>query len=255
MRDRFLTGESMTTMNRRVFAVLAALVVLALAAPAAVASSGFQVEELRLAPGHAAGRSAQAGGASPAPCSDAAYVKLGGKWLNGSYRWAFHAASTPAYLGRAAVGDILRKSFSNITSARNDCGLADRVSATHTYLNTTSVRPRCDRRDFKNVVGFQRLEWGVLAVTCYWLSNNRIVEADIQINSRERWALSLSSCVHDEVMLEATMTHEAGHVFGLGHVSERRHGRLTMSPLLNGPCQLSEATLGLGDVRGLEALY
>lgn len=241
-------------MNRRVFAVLAALVVLALAAPAAVASSGVHVEELRLAPAHAAGRMAQAGGGAPAPCSDAAYSKLGGTWLNGSYRWAFHAASTPAYMGRGDVSDVLRKSFSNITSARNNCGLADKVSATHTYLNKTSVRPRCDRRDSNNVVGFQRLEWGVLAVTCYWLSNNRIVEADIQINSRERWALALSGCV-DEVMLEATMTHEAGHVFGLGHVGERRHGRLTMSTFLNGPCQLSEATLGLGDVRGLEALY
>ncbi len=244
----------MVSMNRRVFAVLAALVVLALAAPAAVASSGFHVEVLRLVPGQLAAGSAQAGDGAPAPCGDAAYRELAGTWLNGSYRWAFNAASTPAYLGRAAVRDVLRRSFSNITSARNDCGLADRVSATHAYVGTTSVRPRCDRRDFKNVVGFQRLERGVLAVTCFWISSNRIVEADIQINSRERWALSLSGCV-DEVMLEATMTHEAGHVFGLDHVGERRHGRLTMSPFLDGPCQLSEATLGLGDVRGLEALY
>ena len=59
----------------------------------------------------------------------------------------------------------------------------------------------------------------------------------------------------DKLSLEATMTHEAGHVFGLGHIGERRHGRLTMSPFLNGPCENSEATLGLGDVRGLEALY
>ncbi len=244
----------MDSMNRRVFALLGALVVLALAAPAAVASPSFQVDELGLAAGLARAKSAQSAGIAPAPCDDPAHKELGGRWLNGSYSWAFNASSTPSYLGRAAVRDVLKKSFSNITSARNDCGLPDNVSATHTYLSATAIRARCNRRDFQNVIGFHRLEFGVLAVTCYWIANNRIVEADIQINSRERWSLSLSDCV-DELMLEATMTHEAGHVFGLDHVAERRHGRLTMSPFLNGPCQVSEATLGLGDVLGLEALY
>ena len=244
----------MDSMNRRVFALLAALVVLGLAAPAAVASPSFQVEELRLASVHAPAKSARAAGIGSAPCEDPTHKLLAGKLLNGSYSWAFNASSTPSYLGRPAVRDALKKSFSNITNARNDCGLRDKVSATHTYLGSTSVRARCNRRDFNNVIGFRRLEPGVLAVTCFWISNSRIVEADIQVNSRERWALSLSGCA-DELMLEATMTHEAGHVFGLDHVGERRHGRLTMSPYLNGPCQLSEATLGWGDVLGLEALY
>lgn len=205
------------------------------------------------AQGRAVG-AAQLAAVAPGPCADAAHNELGGTWLNGSYSWAFHAASTPSYLGRAAVRDVLKKSFSNITSARNDCGLPDNVSATHTYLGTTGNRARCGRRDSHNVVGFRQLAWGVLAVTCYWISNNRIVEADIQITTRESWALSLSNC-SDQVMLEATITHEAGHVFGLDHVGERRHGRLTMSTYLDGLCQNSEATLGLGDVRGLEALY
>lgn len=244
----------MDPMNRRVLALLAALIVVALGAPAAMASPTFHIDDLRLTAGQEPAEAALAGGAAPAPCADPAHKELGGTWLNGSYAWGFQASSTPSYLGQTGVRDVLKRSFSNITSARNDCGMNDNVSATHTYLGTTNARATCGRRDFKNVVGFHRLEFGVLAVTCYWISNNRIVEADIQINSRERWALSMSDCV-DELMLEATITHEAGHVFGLDHVGERRHGRLTMSPFLNGPCQVSEVTLGRGDVLGLEALY
>ena len=244
----------MDSLNRRLFASLAALVVLALAAPAAAASPSLEIDELRLAATHAPARSGQAAGVASPPCADSAHREFGGTWLKGSYAWAYNASSTPSYLRRAAVRDVFKKSFSNITAARNDCGLPDNVSATHTYLGTTNLRARCNRRDFNNVIGFQRLEPGVLAVTCFWISNSRIVEADIQVNSRERWALTLSGCVA-QWMLEATMTHEAGHVFGLDHVGERRHGRLTMSPYLDGPCQLSEATLGRGDVLGLEALY
>jgi hypothetical protein len=55
--------------------------------------------------------------------------------------------------------------------------------------------------------------------------------------------------------LEAVMTHERGHTFGLNHVSESGHGNLTMSTQINGPCQLTERTLGWGDVLGLDNKY
>ena len=51
------------------------------------------------------------------------------------------------------------------------------------------------------------------------------------------------------------MTHERGHTFGLNHVAETGHGNLTMSPLINGPCQINERTLGRGDVLGLDRKY
>jgi predicted Zn-dependent protease len=55
--------------------------------------------------------------------------------------------------------------------------------------------------------------------------------------------------------VKAVMTHERGHTFGINHVSETSHKNMTMSPNINGPCQDSESTLGLGDVEGLRALY
>ena len=59
----------------------------------------------------------------------------------------------------------------------------------------------------------------------------------------------------NELMMEALVTHEVGHAFGLAHVGEGNHGRLTMSVYIDGLCENQEATLGLGDMKGLEALY
>jgi Matrixin len=242
---------------RLVVGVSAALAMLGMALPAAAVGAELDLHELRIPvssrPGSAGGGGG-GGSSSPNPCADNAFNLLGGSQPDGSYRWAFNAASTPAYLDRASVRNVLIESFSNVTGVNNDCGLPDQVSATHTYLGKTSVRAKCNQRDSRNVIGFKPLPFGVLAVTCFWTTNGRIVEADMQITTRERWALSLASCFN-EMMLEATITHEAGHVFGLDHIGERRHGRLTMSPFIDGPCDNNEATLGLGDVRGLEAMY
>jgi hypothetical protein len=237
-------------------ALAAALVLLALAVPATSAAPTLHVHYLRAS--DVANGSTGAGGRdvglSPGPCEDGAFKLLGAKWRAGAYAWSFNASSTPPYLGRTAARDKIARSFTNVTSARNDCGIADNVSATHTFLGTTASRARCSSRDQKNVIGFKALEFGVLAVTCFWTFNGRMVEADMQITTREHWALTMATC-DNEPMLEATVTHEAGHVYGLDHVGERRHGRLTMSPFLDGPCNNNEATLGKGDIRGLAQLY
>src|SRR3712207_4389545 len=107
-------------------------------------------------------------GLSPAPCDDGAFKLLGAKWSGGSYAWSYNGSSTPAYLGRSAARQLISKSFTNVTSARNDCGMPDMVSASHTFLGNTSTRARCAARDHKNVIGFRSLDFGVLAVTCFW---------------------------------------------------------------------------------------
>jgi hypothetical protein len=191
--------------------------------------------------------------APPPPCSDKAYKLSGGKWTT-TLRWYFRGSSTPAGLVRSDVRAVIKRSYGNITKARNDCGRADRVSATASFLGKTTAKPSCKTRDGRNVVGFKALPSDVLARTCWWVSGSRIIEADVQINSNHSWATSLATC-RFQPMLEAVVTHEVGHAFGLGHVSEKNHGRLTMSTRLDGLCNNQEASLGLGDILGLEALY
>jgi hypothetical protein len=199
--------------------------------------------------------------AAPAPCNDSAYSLLGGKWKQ-PLEWRYQSSSTPGYLNGANTLNVIKRSFDNITGARNDCGLADTVSATAQYLGTTSSAPnvtkrgRCSPADGLNVVGFGKLPAGILAVTCIRYGNsNRIVEADARINTNFDWVLSPGACHFWQELLEPTMTHEIGHMFGLGHVGERKHGRLTMSTTSDGPCSNAETSLGLGDVRGLRHLY
>jgi hypothetical protein len=235
---------------------LAAVLSMALGASASVAGDG----------GPQAGRHAgEAGprgpspGASPGPCSDDEY-RVRNEFWHGTYRWRFRVDSTPDEITRREARQALVRAMGNITGAHNDCGLPDRVSARHEYLGPTQRRPdvsatgSCSGMDGHNTLGFGRLPFGVAGVTCWWYTGDRILEADIRFNTRFEWTTKLAGCV-EELMLEAVATHEAGHVFGLRHVGEANHGKLTMSSQLNGPCQNSESSLGLGDVHGLEVHY
>ena len=238
----------MSLARRIAAAVGVAAVLLSFASPAS-AQSVVVIEEIR------AGASRQlAVSVAPAPCEDNAFNLLGGRWTK-TYQWSFKRSSTPSGLAKSTATDILVRSFNNVVNGRNDCGRPDMISATHQYLGITTRSPNCRDRDGFNVVGFGRMDFGVLAVTCFWINGGRIVEADMRINNRETWGTSLATCHGDSPMLEATITHEAGHVFGLDHVGERRHGRLTMSPFIDGPCENGEATLGWGDLRGLNQIY
>jgi hypothetical protein len=60
-----------------------------------------------------------------------------------------------------------------------------------------------------------------------------------------------SSCT-SAYHFESVATHEFGHAFGLNHPGSS-HPALTMQP--GGACDASKATLGLGDMVGLEAIY
>jgi hypothetical protein len=205
------------------------------------------------------GPSAVAASAPPA-CGDGAYTLYSHRWSR-TYEWFFQRGSTPGNMSRRRVTSALRRAAVNITGARNSCGLADRVSATTSYRGRTTRAPDigagsgCLARDGRSVVGFGDLRSSDLAYTCWWTQGGRAVEADVKLNRQEyRWTVKIGSGCSGSYSVEAVATHEFGHVWGLGHVSESSHGNLTMSPVIR-PCQRSERTLGLGDVRGLEAKY
>jgi hypothetical protein len=240
---------------RRAAATLATPVLLALSANP-VAAYAVPLDSTA-GPTHPAPAASQS---APNPCNDDSYSLLGPKW-GGPLKWSFESSSVPAGMNMSNTLTVIKRSFNNMTGARNDCGLPDTVSATSTYLGTTSAGPGVSRRGFctakdgKNVIGFAPLPMGILAVTCTWGRNGHMAETDIRINSDVFWALTVASCHYWQELLEPTMTHEIGHAFGLGHVGERKHGRLTMSTTSDGPCNNAETTLGWGDIRGLTHLY
>jgi hypothetical protein len=193
-------------------------------------------------------------------CSDGAYVKNGHRWTR-RYDWRFQASSRPTGFSSSGVMNALRRAAYNIVNGRNNCGLPDLISATHWYRGTTSRAPNissggwCLGRDRVSVVGFGTLPRSYLAMTCWWTYDGRVIEADIKLNKAYyRWFINRPYGCRSTWSIEAAATHEFGHVFGLGHVSESQHGSLTMSPVIMA-CQSLETTLGLGDVLGLRALY
>ncbi len=239
---------------RRFSAVLGALVVLTAAAPSAGAFT-LEADSLSLPSQLTAGA---AGGVKPV-CMDGAYSLIGGRW-NKAVHWTYNANSTPGNLTMAAAEAAIVKSFDNITHVSNDCGRPDNVSARHVYDGRQMRAPNiskhgnCTPADGKNAVGFGRLPAGVLAVTCTRRFGSFMAEADIRINNRFMWAATVATC-HNQELIEPTITHEVGHVFGLGHVGERKHPLLTMSTASDGACNNAASTLGWGDIRGLQDLY
>jgi hypothetical protein len=194
---------------------------------------------------------------SKGACDDDAF-KLGGIRWEEPFEWFFQEASLPDEYDSEDVLEVLIRSAENITAGRNDCGLPDRIDATARYAGTTTEPPcAASLADGFNTVGFGKPDdedRDLLAYVCPYGIRD-VIEADIVINSEMPWALSADECRGFGELLEATMTHEFGHAFGLGHVSERQHGELTMSPTSNGPCSPDEISLGLGDILGLEELY
>jgi hypothetical protein len=192
-----------------------------------------------------------------AACNEGAYNLLSYKWRS-VYHWRFNAGSTPGELGVAEAEEAIRQATNNITGGNNDCGLTDTIGASHSYEGRTergadiTTSGGCSARDGVNVTGFGDLPQGVLGVTCTWSTGaGEAVESDARLNKADyTWTTHTGTC-SGRFGLEAVMTHERGHTFGLGHVNSNT---LTMRPSI-GACDGSAASLGLGDVRGLKAKY
>lgn len=204
--------------------------------------------------------------ASPAACSDSVYNLVNHKWKSTFY-WYFDAPTTPSNLTADNAEAWVKDGRQAIVRAYNDCGMTDTVTAAQQYQGRTSTDANinaagdCGARDGTSVADFSVVPSAYLAVTCTWSvpdtqGPNKAVESDASLNNGYRWWAG-GSCplLSNAYSVRTVMTHESGHTFGLGHVSESTHGNLTMSTAINGACQESEYTLGRGDVLGLKARY
>ena len=189
-------------------------------------------------------------------CADGAYVLTGHRWRPGvTYGWYLSTQYNPTSALAAAIG----RGANNVVSSRNDCGLADEVSALHAYRGPTNVATQsgngtCGTRDGRNIVGLGSLP-SYMAYTCWWWdSAGYTIESDIRFRYNHNWITTtyVTPGCTTAVHLESVATHEFGHVFGLNHPGAI-HASQTMQP--GGACDNSKATLGLGDVRGLRAYY
>ena len=192
-------------------------------------------------------------------CSDGAYSLTGSSW-SARVNWYYKASSTPGEITQSDAISALRASMTNLTHADNDCGLPDNVSANSLYRGTTTKSANigtgstCNSSDGTNVADFGNLAATDLGYACWWTIGAKTVESDMRLNSTEfSWAVNLNGCLN-KYSVEDVATHEFGHTFGLNDVSENLHPALTMSAVMLA-CQNAETTLGLGDVKGLEALY
>jgi len=243
---------------RRFVSSVLALALLSIVSPAAHPGGSGTAVGTRAVPGPSSPALAVAK-TSKNPCKDGAHSTAGTVWKQ-KVRWRFAASTVPDGLSRRAVLDRLARAAHNIVAGRNTCKLSDQISATERYLGHTTAKPNissdgaCGATDGKNVLGFGKLPMEDLALTCWWTVGGHTVESDMLLNSEYGWTVHPASDCEDSWSVEGVATHEWGHVFGIAHVAEATHPLLTMSPGIL-PCQNSEATLGLGDVRALRSLY
>jgi hypothetical protein len=194
-------------------------------------------------------------------CQDGAGTWLGMRW-QGPYRWSLRTTGVPGYLGSIArVRDAIENAGQAVDDGRNDCGLDGGLGLKQRYVGESdrdaNIRPNgaCGQRDQRNIVAFGQLDGGLLALTCLWWSRGRTMEADVRVSDAPgMFTVDPDAGCTNQWDLQGTVTHEFGHVFGLGHVSYSAHGDLTMSDGLPA-CSSRFRALGLGDFETLRAQY
>ena len=206
---------------------------------------------------------ASAAAASPGECVDQAYYANDLKEYD-VYNWYIGDGGMPGGLSTSAAASAFADAINNITGSTNNCSYSDQVSAQSAYKGTTTYEADinssgiCTDRDGKSTWDAGNLATGTVAATCtYSLSipgaKNDLREADVRYNTTEyNFDNDMSSC-SNAYDIRSVGTHEAGHVFGMGHVGSG-HSELTM--FTNSfICTAKARTLGVGDVLGLRSTY
>jgi len=197
----------------------------------------------------------------PDPCSDDRFY-VGQIRVKAKTEWYLRARSIPSRFTKAEVVGVLKRALKTVSTARNDCGLADNVPIKATYGGTTrKPASLCENRkpDGVMVVAFAtyNAEWEGRYCP-YWTGGKPQVDSDIQLNPETLTIDPLVNRCHvgsspARLDLEGTLLHELLHAHGLAHVQDPP-SRLTMG-VSDLACTSTWRTLGLGDVLALRKRY
>lgn len=192
-------------------------------------------------------------------CVDSTHWQDADRHWNSTMNWYWDRSSTPSYLTNSKVEADLRAGVTNITHENNNCSRPDTVSATATFRGYASDGPeisplaQCGVNDGKSDIGWGSLNY--LGYTCNW--GNPRTASDIKFNKNTaHW--TTGACAgqpYPTYYVEGLTTHERGHTWNLQDLPDG-HANLTMGGA-NGQCggPDAKATLGLGDMLGLEVNY
>ncbi len=185
-------------------------------------------------------------------CSSTAYALTYGVWGAGGVGWYYNQ------YGAIVVGDTAFKSAAAAwTGSISACGYYVNSSAKQTYIGTTTANANitssatCAARDSKNVVAWGALPANYLTYTCWWVDSwGDNLESDQKYATGMAW--SSSPTCYSGYDLQGVATHEWGHTYGLTHV-DGSTGQVMKGG--SGTCEVSQRTLGHGDMLGIDWLY
>ena len=201
---------------------------------------------------------------SPSACSDGAYATEDRKEY-GTYNWYIGDGGMPGGLSRNDAKWAFYDAIDNITDSHNDCGYSDTVGAKANFMSETSREASvnasngCTGRDGVSVWDAGDLIAGAVATTCSYTWSmpgvkNDLREADVRFNTHDyNFTNKPTASCNNKFDIRSVGTHEAGHVFGLGHVRSG-HENLTMYTS-SFPCKTIARTLGKGDILALRSIY
>jgi hypothetical protein len=158
--------------------------------------------------------------------------------------------------GQASIsdGDLGRTRTRNAILAWNSAGSGTRLSATVGSIASYTLGDGRPMLNFRDPIGACTGSCLAATFTGYYQSRGngtyRITDADIVTNTAYAWA-SLGEACSTEMYIEGVMTHEVGHLLGLGHSNV---AGATMYPTVS-YCNNGPASLAADDNSAINDLY
>jgi hypothetical protein len=190
-----------------------------------------------------------------------------GRRESDNHTWRANLGTYPAYLNaQQTTADFQAGPDGWETFPRSDCLSIPFNSIQHNYAGGTNLMPNmtaaptCQSGNGSNTWAFRvQNAANRLATTCSWWTtipffDDEVTEADVAFNTNVTWGHTVDQCTPEarKHMVVSAATHEAGHVFGFGHVDQA--SEQTMVPT-SPACSKAWSTLGRGDMRGAQEVY